>query len=145
VARGRRFGPSGDRRGAATPSIRGVNLPPRFNADAMAGSTPSRRRLFFFGAGDMTDVTEAVHLRAQVAALIAERKTLDDVMKHFIETASAAALVLRDAAPVLAPIAPALAARADQIVAVWSNFMAGVSIAKAAAELQNAPSSDARQ
>jgi len=94
----------------------------------------------------MTERTaELDHLRAQVAALIADRKALDDVMRHFIETASAAVLVLRDAEPVLAADAPALAARADQIVSVWTNFMAGVSIAKAAAEMQNAPSSDARQ
>ena len=93
----------------------------------------------------MIEEGEVKQLRAQIAGLIADRKALDDVMKHFIETASAAVLVMRDAAPVLAPIAPTLAARADQIVAVWSNFMVGVSIAKAAAELQNAPSSDAKQ
>jgi len=52
---------------------------------------------------------------------------------------------MRDAAPVLAPIAPALAARADQIVSMWTEFMTGVSIGKAAAEMQNAPTSDRQQ
>lgn len=93
----------------------------------------------------MTDDAEAIKLRTQVAALIADRKALDDVMCGFIQTASTAALILRDAAPVLAPIAPILAARADQLVAAWTDFMAGVSVAQAVAEMQNAPTSDAQQ
>ena len=84
-------------------------------------------------------------LRAQVAALIADRKALDDVITFLIRTTSASVETIRETIPVIADVRPDVAADASRIVQTWTDFMAGVRIARAADVMQNAPTTGARQ
>ena len=93
----------------------------------------------------MTDAAETDRLRAQVAALIADRKALDDTIAFLINVTSASVQAIREAIPIIADVNPDVAAQASQIVTTWTEFIAGAELAKAAAAMQNAPSSDVRQ
>jgi len=93
----------------------------------------------------MTDANEIERLRDQVAALTDDLGRSIVTTCFLIDLTSACVEAVIQSADVLADARPDIAAHASQIAETWKQFLTSAQVSRAATELQNAPSSDARQ
>jgi hypothetical protein len=91
------------------------------------------------------DAANLDQLRAQFSALAAELERSTNTICFLIGVCSACVEAIIQSAEVVADTRPDIAAQAAKITETWQQFLAGANMARAAAELQNAPSSDAPQ
>jgi hypothetical protein len=90
-------------------------------------------------------MTETERLQYELDVLLNKLDELGAIVGLLLQISSAAVAVARDAIPVIQYAAPEAAQLAKQVVSAWADFAAGYEAAKAAALLQNAPSSEAAQ
>jgi hypothetical protein len=87
-------------------------------------------------------MTQIENLQATIDGLNADRARLDRLIALLIQFNSASVEVIRAALPIIADANPPIAAKANEAVRLWTEFVAGADLARAADELQNAPTSD---